>query len=133
MMVGSQFVFSSNGLSLGVLTDLGCITPSVVQAFQGINTLLLECNHDSDMLRDGPYPPALQARVGGNLGHLNNIQAMNFLQQINFEKLDHLVLGHLSEKNNHPEKVIACIEEYVPALIDRFDILAQDEVSQWFL
>ena len=127
-----QFVFTCGEVRLGILTDLGCITPSIIKAFQKLDLLLLEANHDEDMLKDGPYPPSLQARVGGKLGHLNNTQAMDFLKQIDHDLLRRLVLGHLSEKNNHPERVVESIDEHLPPLSDRFDILRQDEVSGWF-
>ena len=127
-----QYIFSSNNAKLGILTDLGCITPLVTEAFRQLDLLLLECNHDSQMLAAGPYPPALQARVAGNLGHLNNFQAMSLLDSIETEQLQHLVLGHLSEKNNHPDKVTMAIHERCSHVADRFSILQQDVVSEWF-
>ncbi len=127
-----QFIFTANSKKLGILTDLGCITPLITEAFQQLDLLLLECNHDSQMLADGPYPPTLQARVGGNLGHLNNFQAMSLLESIQTEHLQHLVLGHLSEKNNHPDKVTQVIHERCSHVADRFSILEQDAVSEWF-
>jgi len=127
-----QYVFSANNCQLGVLTDLGCITPLISEAFKQVTLLLLECNHDSQMLADGPYPPRLQARVGGNHGHLNNVQAMSLLESIETEQLQHLVLGHLSEKNNHPEKVKQVVHERCSHVADRFSILEQDVISEWF-
>ena len=127
-----QYIFSNNNKKLGILTDLGCITPLITDAFRQLDLLLLECNHDSQMLADGPYPPALQARVGGNLGHLNNFQAMSLLGSIETEQLHHLVLGHLSEKNNHPDRVSKAIQDHCSHVADRFSILEQDVVSEWF-
>jgi len=127
-----QFVFSASKKKLGILTDLGHITPVITEEFQQLDMLLLECNHDSQMLADGPYPPALQARVGGNHGHLNNFQAMSLLKAIQTEGLQQLVLGHLSEKNNHPDKVTETLHEHCAHIADRFAILQQDAVSQWF-
>jgi len=127
-----QFVFSANGKRLGILTDLGCITPNIIKAYEQLDMLLLEANHDTQMLHDGPYPPALQARVGGDYGHLNNQQSMSLLENINSANLQKLILGHLSEKNNHPDKVIQALQERCEHLTDRYQILQQDYVSEWF-
>ena len=127
-----QFVFSVNDRKLGILTDLGCITPLITAAFRQLDMLLLECNHDSQMLAEGPYPPRLQARVGGDRGHLNNWQAMSLLESIDTEQLQHLVLGHLSEKNNHPDKVTQALQDRCSDVADRFSILKQDFISGWF-
>jgi phosphoribosyl 1,2-cyclic phosphodiesterase len=127
-----QFVFSSKNKKMGLLTDLGHITPLITEEFRQLDLLLLECNHDSQMLAEGPYPRSLQARVAGNHGHLNNFQAMSLLKEIQTEGLQQLVLGHLSEKNNHPEKVTQIIEEHCTFVSDRFSILKQDAVSEWF-
>jgi phosphoribosyl 1,2-cyclic phosphodiesterase len=127
-----QFVFSTGKTKLGILTDLGHITPVITEEFRQLDMLLLECNHDSQMLADGPYPPALQARVGGSHGHLNNFQAMSLLKEIQTQGLQQLVLGHLSEKNNHPDRVTEIVHEHCSHVADRFSILQQDEVSRWF-
>ncbi|MCR8924044.1 MBL fold metallo-hydrolase [Dasania sp. GY-MA-18] len=95
-----QFVFRHRQKTLGVLTDLGSITPFIVQQYQQCDSLMLECNHDSRMLAMGPYPPSLKTRVGGQWGHLNNIQAANLLREIETDPLQHLVISHISEQNN---------------------------------
>ncbi len=127
-----QFIFKAADRLFGILTDLGCITPHITAAYQQLDLLLLECNHDSQMLADGPYPPKLQARVGGNMGHLNNHQAMSLLENISTTQLQHLVLGHLSEKNNHPDRVMQALQNRCEHLLDRVAILEQDTVSDWF-
>jgi phosphoribosyl 1,2-cyclic phosphodiesterase len=127
-----QYIFSTAEHTVGILTDLGCITPLITEAYKKLDMLLLECNHDAQMLADGPYPPALQARVGGNRGHLNNFQAMSLLENILTDQLQHLVLGHLSEKNNHPERVLHALDTRCDHLNDRATILQQDNVSDWF-
>lgn len=118
-----QFVFSANGKRLGLLTDLGSITPHLVAAYRHCDALLLECNHDVAMLRDGPYPPSLKRRVGGDFGHLNNSQSAALLGQLEIAQLQHLVLSHLSEKNNHPDLALAAI---MP-LIDQQKIQISDQ------
>ena len=104
-----QFVLRAAGRTLGVLTDLGMITPFVAEHYGNCDALLLECNHDGEMLRSGPYPPALQRRVGGDWGHLNNMQAAGFLAGGLVGSLSHLVVAHISEKNNCRERVIEAL------------------------
>lgn len=98
-----QFRLSCDGNTLGILTDLGSITPHVVENFSSCDSLLLEFNHDLPMLMAGQYPPQLKRRVGGDWGHLNNEQAVDLLRQIDHGDLRHLVVGHISEKNNSLE------------------------------
>ena len=77
-----QFRFQNEDSVVGVLTDLGSITPHVVRAFSDCELLLLEFNHDLDQLKRGPYPASLKRRVSGDYGHLTNRQAMTLLQQL---------------------------------------------------
>ena len=95
-----QFLFAAGGRRIGVLTDLGCITPHVVDSFNGCDGLLLEANHDIDLLSAGPYPQALKRRVAGDWGHLNNGQAAELLHAVERRCLQVLVLGHISQQNN---------------------------------
>lgn len=99
-----QFVFRGLGRKLGVLSDAGAVTPHMVNAYSSCDALLLECNHDSEMLQNGPYPPALKQRVAGRFGHLNNQQAARLLADVFWKGLQHVVMTHISQKNNHPEK-----------------------------
>jgi phosphoribosyl 1,2-cyclic phosphodiesterase len=128
----TQFVFTHQGAKLGMLTDLGSITPRVVAAFDGVDALLLECNHDPDMLANGPYPPSLRSRVGGGYGHLNNGQAADFLRRIDHCRLRHLVAAHLSEKNNSPDLARRALLGVSDQLCDCLSLLIQDETSDWF-
>ena len=95
-----QYRLSWGTHTLGILTDLGSITPHVIDNFRACHSLLLEFNHDLSMLLDGPYPAHLKQRVGGDWGHLNNQQAAELLRQIDSSALRHLVVAHISEKNN---------------------------------
>ncbi len=95
----TQFVLEHDGVKIGVLSDLGSVTQHVVTQFTGCDYLLLEANHDRSMLQRGSYPPALKRRVGGDLGHLSNTQALELLERIANETL-HVVIGHISEQNN---------------------------------
>lgn len=88
--------------SLGVLTDLGHATPHVLARMAGLDALLLEFNHDPDMLGASRYPPFLKHRVGGNYGHLSNVAAGEILRTVRHANLRHVVAAHLSEQNNRP-------------------------------
>jgi phosphoribosyl 1,2-cyclic phosphodiesterase len=110
-----QYLFSARGCRVGVLTDLGSVTPHVVEAYRDCHALLLEFNHDSDLLRRGPYPPVLQARVGGDWGHLNNLQACDFLRQVQTPALRQLAIAHISEQNNSASAVQRVLTEHFPA------------------
>ncbi len=128
----TQFVFGCRGQRLGLLTDLGSITPRVVDAFDGLDALLLECNHDPAMLASGPYPPSLQARVGGRFGHLANAQAAELLAAVEQRRLSHLVAAHLSEKNNAPALARAALESACRDFDGCLSLLVQDRASGWF-
>ena len=127
-----QFVFTSGNQSLGVLTDVGHITPHIIEMLQGCDSLVLEFNHDLDMLAKGPYPRALQARVGGSHGHLNNGQALRLLSQLPYTRLRHLVASHISEQNNSPQLVTSLIARHLPELDARHSLATQQSVSDWY-
>ncbi len=128
----AQFVFSHQGSRLGMLTDIGFYTPHIFDTLKNCDALFLECNHDADMLANGPYPPALQARVAGRLGHLSNVQAADFLRQFDLSRLQHIVAAHLSEKNNRPELVCEAMAMVSTVVVDRLSIAGQDEVTELF-
>jgi len=123
-----QYRFSWRGHSLGVLTDLGSITPHVVDNYRDCHGLLVEFNDDLPTLQAGQYPPQLKRRVGGDWGHLNNEQAVDLLQQIEGAALKHLVVAHISEKNNSREKA----EQALLSVFDSLDRVVFAEQSQGF-
>ena len=90
---------------LGVLTDLGHATPHVLAALAGLDALLLEFNHDTEMLANSVYPPFLKRRVGGDWGHLSNTAAAAIARSLYHGALRHLVAAHLSAQNNQPDLV----------------------------
>ena len=97
------FAFRSEGLKVAIVTDLGYLPEMVKQHVRGCDCLVLESNHDLDMLKVGPYPWFLKQRLMSRLGHLSNHSVAEFLRE-DFDGLcRHLVLAHLSENNNHPE------------------------------
>lgn len=106
-----QYILSANGHKVGVLTDLGHITPYVESQYACCDALLLECNHDVDMLASGPYPWPLKQRVGGIHGHLSNVQAAGLLEKVELARLQHLIICHISEKNNHPDLAVNAVRE----------------------
>lgn len=127
----TQFVISDGARRLGILTDLGRITPFLVERLSGCDALLLEFNHDADMLLSGDYPAALKARISGPLGHLSNADAADFLRQIDRARLQHLVAAHLSEKNNHPDAVRRAAADALDCPLSFVRIAAQDECGPW--
>lgn len=127
-----QFLFHAADTTLGLLTDTGYITPHIAKILQTCDSLVLEFNHDPQMLAHGPYPPSLRARVGGSHGHLNNHQAMGLLKGLETARLQQLVASHLSEKNNSPDLVTELVYGHLPDLNGRFSIASQHEVTGWF-
>ena len=125
-----QFTVAFGGRKLGVLTDLGSITDTVVQHFDGCDGLLLEANHDVQMLYTGRYPPSLKQRVGGNWGHLNNGQAADLLSLIERRRIQALVLGHISQQNNRPQRVAEAVAPWVEGM-ERVIYACQDEGFSW--
>ncbi|HMD98208.1 MAG TPA: MBL fold metallo-hydrolase [Terriglobia bacterium] len=97
------FTFESQGVKIGVVTDLGYIPELVKQHVKGCHCLIFESNHDLDMLKVGPYPWHVKQRVMSRQGHLSNRTTAEFLTQDYDGQAQVLVLAHLSEANNHPE------------------------------
>jgi phosphoribosyl 1,2-cyclic phosphodiesterase len=126
-----HFILDCGGRRLGLLTDAGCVTQHMRDLLRDCDALLLECNHDADMLKDGPYPPSLQARVGGSFGHLSNIQAAELVDGLPHTRLRHLVLAHISEKNNRPDLARDAMLQVSQSLDPRLVIAEQDRPSPW--
>ena len=97
------FVFEADGVRMAVATDLGYVPPNVKAALKSVDVLLLESNHDLDMLRDGPYPWSVKQRVLSRVGHLSNEATAGFLERDYDGGATYIVLGHISESNNAPE------------------------------
>jgi phosphoribosyl 1,2-cyclic phosphodiesterase len=116
-----------------VLTDMGRPDPDAQRALGGAHLLVLEFNHDADLLRDGPYPRQLKKRVAGDYGHLSNDQAADVLAALCGPELHTLVLAHLSETNNTPEIARAVANDALRRL-GRTDVrvlvASQDEVGE---
>jgi phosphoribosyl 1,2-cyclic phosphodiesterase len=97
------FVFQAEGVRMAVATDLGYIPPNVKAQLKSVDLLLLESNHDLEMLRDGPYPWSVKQRVLSRVGHLSNEATATYLENEYDGQATYVILGHLSESNNLPE------------------------------
>ena len=97
------FRISDGEVSFGYCTDTGKVSRLMLHRLASCQALVLESNHDIEMLRSGNYPPYLKQRIRSSKGHLDNIEAATFLHELVHEKLQHVVLAHLSEENNQPE------------------------------
>lgn len=126
-----QFVFSDGARRLGLLTDAGHCTTHLCETLHGCDALLLECNHDAEMLARGPYPPALKARVGGPYGHLSNAQAAALLQELELSSLRHLVAMHLSERNNSPQRAASALAAVLGCAPSEIPCASQEEGFGW--
>jgi phosphoribosyl 1,2-cyclic phosphodiesterase len=115
------FVFTTEGVRMGFATDLGYIPPNVREQLQNLDLLLLESNHDLEMLRDGPYPWAVKQRVLSRVGHLSNDATAEFLARAYDGQAAYVILAHLSENNNLPELARVAAER---ALVGRASLLA---------
>jgi len=115
------FVFTAEGVRLAVATDLGYMPPNVQTQLRRCDLMLLESNHDLEMLRDGPYPWSVKQRVLSRVGHLSNDATAQFLEQTYDGTATYLILAHLSESNNLPELARLAAER---ALISKPSLLA---------
>ena len=123
-----QYRLDSGAVALGVLTDLGSITPHVIEHFGSCDALLLEFNHDVPTLMAGSYPPMLKRRVAGDWGHLNNGQSLDLLRSVELERLRHLVVAHVSENNNSRNLV----EEALLSVLDGLESVVFADQSLGF-
>jgi phosphoribosyl 1,2-cyclic phosphodiesterase len=127
----SQFVFHDGVRRLGLLTDTGSTTAHILRMLGGCDALILECNHDSDLLARGPYPESLKRRVGGGLGHLSNSQAAQLVAAIDTSRLQHIVAAHLSERNNLPTLAAAALAGPLGCDPSWIGIAGQDTGLDW--
>lgn len=126
----AQYIIQYQDKRLGILTDLGNISPHVEMHYQACDALILEANHDPMMLASGAYPPSLKQRVGGAWGHLSNQQAARFLESVDRQRLEHLVVAHISRQNNSLELAKQAFSQ-VQQPIDNVVYACQDEGFDW--
>ena len=125
-----QFIIRGGLLTFGILTDVGAITEHIIELYQCCDGLMIESNHDEDMLLNGSYPRSLKNRVSSNWGHLNNKQMLYFLKNIELEQLQELVIGHISENNNSVALVKETISEISKQLLS-VSYATQNEGFDW--
>lgn len=127
----AQYVFSNGESRLGLVTDAGEVTPHMISRLSGCDALLLECNHDADLLRRSRYPDSLKRRIAGRWGHLANDAAQALLSAVTGPRLRTIVGMHLSQENNRPELVRATMEAVLGPFEGELAIAGQDLGTPW--
>jgi len=126
-----QFVLSDGAFRLGVLTDIGASTAHVEATLSGCDALVLECNHDYDMLWAGDYPKWLKERISGPFGHLSNDASGKLLAAIDRSRLKHVFAAHLSHQNNRPELAREALAQAMGCAADWIGVSTQEEGFAW--
>jgi phosphoribosyl 1,2-cyclic phosphodiesterase len=126
-----QFVVTDGAFRLGVLTDLGTSTPCVEASLSGCDALVLECNHDLNLLAESDYPASLKQRISGRLGHLHNEAAAALLAALDTSGLQHVVAAHLSKQNNTPDRARSALAGALACAPDWIGIAGQAEGFDW--
>ncbi len=112
------YVIRYQDRAMGYCTDTGHVSKLIRHRLAACHGLVLEANHDPDMLRTGPYAPAIKQRIASRSGHLANIDAARLIADLGASSpLSHVVLAHLSGDNNHPDKVMACAREILATTV----------------
>ncbi len=125
----SGFTIKQNGIKIGVATDLGIATAMVKAHLAGCALLILEANHDPDMLIRGPYPWPLKQRIRDRTGHLSNEDSAALLQGIRHDRLRHVILAHLSETNNTPQRALTTVQEAMDHTDVQVSVATQEKGS----
>lgn len=126
-----QFIFTDGNRRFAQLTDTGSSTSHIEQLLSGCHAMILECNHDPDMLSESMYPESVKQRIRSKYGHLSNGQAANFLQAIDVGQLQQIVLAHLSEQNNTPYLARESVSDALNCETDWIEIAEQDASLDW--
>jgi phosphoribosyl 1,2-cyclic phosphodiesterase len=126
-----QLRCSDGARHLGILTDLGHATAHVLEQLALCDALLLECNHDLDMLQTGNYPWFLKKRVAGDHGHLSNASAAEIAAHLCHDGLRHVVAAHLSQQNNRPELATAALSAALACSPDDILVAHPQEGTVW--
>ncbi len=128
-----QVCMSDGNVKLGLVTDLGHASAHVLQSLRQCQALILEANHDQDMLRLSKYPSFLKSRISGPLGHLSNQASAHLLQSVMHDQLKTVVAAHLSEKNNTPELVGLAFGAVLNCPAHEVIIAHQDHGTDWWV
>ena len=126
-----QYAFSDGNRRLGVLTDSGSITTHIAEVLQSCDALVIECNHDAELLAASTYPAMLKGRISGNFGHLENTQAAMLLKQIETRRLRHVIAAHLSEQNNRPDLARDALASALNCAPDWIGVATQENGFGW--
>ena len=126
-----QFVIGDGAVRLGVLTDIGASTPYVEASLAGCDALVLECNHDRDLLANSAYPYPLKQRIAGPFGHLDNEAAADLLARIDTGRLQHIIAAHLSQHNNTQALARAALARALECSEDWIGIADQSAGFAW--
>ena len=126
-----QFVLGDGARRLGVLTDLGASTAHVEQMLSGCDALVLETNHELEMLWAGDYPKWLKERISGPFGHLDNDSSGRLLAALDRSRLKHVIAAHLSQQNNHADLAKAALARALGCSEDWVGVATQEEGFGW--
>ena len=126
-----QYVFDSGNARFALLTDAGSVTPHMLNSIAGVDAMMLEFNHDRELLFAGRYPQWLKERVAGDYGHLNNEQAARLLQEMDSSRLHRLVAAHLSRDNNTHSHVRQALDQVLGCDPDWVQLADQDGGIDW--
>lgn len=126
------FTVTANGTRIGIATDLGIATSMVKTHLKACSALILEANHDPVMLAEGSYPWPLKQRIKGRTGHLSNDDTLQLLKEILHDRLSHVILAHLSEQNNTPEKALCAVGRALHRTDINLSVAVQDLCSEVF-
>jgi len=127
----TQFVFGNGALRLGMLTDTGCSTTHIETVLNRCHALVLECNHDAQLLANSNYPQNLKQRVGGRLGHLENTASAMLLSKLDCSLLQHLIAAHLSKVNNTPQLAQSALSGAINCSPDWIGVADQSKGFDW--
>jgi phosphoribosyl 1,2-cyclic phosphodiesterase len=127
----AQYVFGDGSATVGVLTDVGTTTPHIITMLSGLSALVLECNHDSDMLANGPYTASLKRRIASRFGHLANEMSAQIVASLDCSRLQHLIAAHLSQQNNTPDLARGAMAQALGCSPEWIGIATQDEGFAW--
>ncbi len=126
-----QYVIGNGLARLGILTDIGQSTPHVLENLNACDALVLECNHDSQMLADSNYPYSLKQRIGGLYGHLSNQASAEILSAIDQSRLRKVICAHLSRQNNCADLAYQALAGALRTSDTEINIACQDRGFEW--
>jgi phosphoribosyl 1,2-cyclic phosphodiesterase len=129
-----SFLIEGNGITIGVLTDIGYVCEHVTRNFSQCDAAFLEANYDEEMLEQGRYPAFLKQRISSEKGHLSNIQALELLMTHKHTGLSHVFLSHLSKDNNSPELALQLFQQHAGSttveIASRYEETAVYQISK---